>query len=86
MGLALFAFLAVFLLIGSAGFLLLNRVGMSQRLSAVVQPQQESWLRKFKWKGASGSIGAAVKPAKHLDRQSRHARTGEKKSDHDLVE
>jgi tight adherence protein C len=72
MGLALFAFLAVFLLIGSAGFLLLNRAGMSQRLSAVVQPQQEGWLRKLKWKGASGSIGAAVKPFEKVVPKSAH--------------
>jgi tight adherence protein C len=62
MGLALFAFLAVFLLIGSAGFLLLTRAGLSQRLSAVVEPQQGGWLKKLKWKGAGSSLGAAIKP------------------------
>jgi tight adherence protein C len=62
MGLALFAFLAVFLLIGSAGILLATRAGMTHRLSAVVEPEHESWLRKLRWRGASSSLGAAVKP------------------------
>ena len=62
MGLALFAFLAVFLLIGSAGILLATRAGMTQRLSAVVEPEHESWLRKLRWRGARSSLGAAVKP------------------------
>jgi tight adherence protein C len=64
MGLALFAFLAVFLLIGSAGLLLFYRAAMLQRLSAVISPrsEQESWLTRLKSRGAERSIKAVVQP------------------------
>ena len=39
MGLALFAFIAIFLLIGSAGLLVFYRAGMMQRLSAAIAPE-----------------------------------------------
>ena len=41
MGLALFAFIVVFLLIGSAGLLIFYRATMMQRISAVVTPRAE---------------------------------------------
>ena len=41
MGIAFFAFLAIFLLIGSAGVLLFYREQMVQRLSAVISPEQK---------------------------------------------
>ncbi len=40
MGIALFAFIAIFLLIGSAGLLVFYRAGMTQRLSAAIAPQR----------------------------------------------
>ena len=54
MGLALFSFIAVFLLIGSAGLLLFYRAAMLERLSAVISPRSEAdtWLNRLKTKGA----------------------------------
>jgi tight adherence protein C len=63
MGLAIFAFLAIFLLLGSVGLLLFYRAAMMQRLSAVVSPQAAGGL--FGWlKGhsASDSLKAVVQP------------------------
>jgi tight adherence protein C len=64
MGLALFAFVAVFLLIGSAGLLIFYRAAMMQRLSAVISPhsEQENWLSRLRAKGAGHSIKAVVQP------------------------
>jgi tight adherence protein C len=64
MGLALFAFIAVFLLIGSAGLLMFYRAAVLQRLSAVISPhsEQESWLTRLKTRGAERSIKAVVQP------------------------
>lgn len=64
MGLALFAFIAVFLLIGSAGLLLFYRAAMLQRLSAVISPhsEQDSWWTRLKTRGAERSIKAVVQP------------------------
>jgi tight adherence protein C len=64
MGLALFAFIAIFLLIGSAGLLMFYRAAMLQRLSAVISPhsEEESWLARLKKKGAGESIKAVVSP------------------------
>ena len=42
MGLALFAFIAIFLLIGSAGLLMFYRAAMMQRLSAAIAPHDGS--------------------------------------------
>jgi tight adherence protein C len=64
MGLALFAFIAVFLLIGSAGLLLFYRAAMLQRLSAVISPhsEQDTWWTRLKTRGAERSIKAVVQP------------------------
>ncbi len=64
MGLALFAFLAVFLLLGSAGLLIFFRAGMMQRLSAVISPETQSgsFLGRFKFNQAGASLKAAVQP------------------------
>ena len=64
MGLALLAFLAIFLLLGSAGLLFLTRGGMAQRLSTVVSPRAEGegWRSKFKLDRAGSSLVAAVQP------------------------
>lgn len=63
MGLALFTFLAIFLLIGSVGLLLFYRAAMAQRLAAVISPGQErkiaNWLRP---KNATDSLKAVVQP------------------------
>jgi tight adherence protein C len=64
MGLALFAFLAIFLLIGSAGLLIFYRAAMMQRLSAVIAPHVagEGWWSRFKPNRAGESIKAVVQP------------------------
>jgi tight adherence protein C len=64
MGLALFTFIAIFLLIGSAGLLVFYRAAMMQRLSAAITPHggEESWWSRFKPKRAGESIKAAIKP------------------------
>jgi tight adherence protein C len=64
MGLALFAFISMFLLIGSAGLLMFYRAAMLERLSAVISPhsEQENWLTRLRKKGAGESIKAVVGP------------------------
>jgi tight adherence protein C len=64
MGLALFAFIAIFLLIGSAGLLVFYRAAMMQRLSAAIAPHdgRERWWSWFKPKRAGESIKAVVQP------------------------
>jgi len=64
MGLALFAFIAIFLLIGSAGLLIFYRAAMIQRLSTAVAPhgERESWWGWLKAKSASTSLKAVVQP------------------------
>src|SRR3954451_14141581 len=63
MALALFAFIAIFLLLGSAGLLLFTRTGFAQRLSTVVTPrEEESWLSWLKLDQAGSSLVAAVQP------------------------
>jgi len=64
MGLAFFAFIAIFLLIGSAGLLMFYRAAMVERLSAVISPhsEEDSWLGRLKKKGAGESIKAVVEP------------------------
>jgi tight adherence protein C len=64
MGLALFAFIAIFLLIGSGGLLVFYRAAMMQRLSAAIAPHDggERWWGRFKPKRAGESIKAVVQP------------------------
>ncbi|HEY3455181.1 MAG TPA: type II secretion system F family protein [Bryobacteraceae bacterium] len=64
MGLALFAFIAIFLLIASAGLLVFYRAAMMQRLSAAIAPAggRESWWSWLKPKRAGESIKAVVQP------------------------
>ena len=64
MGLALFAFIAVFLLIGSAGLLIFYRATMMQRLSAAISPELEggSWWSRLKINRAGSSLKAVVQP------------------------
>jgi tight adherence protein C len=63
MGLALFAFAAIFLLVGSAGLLLFYRAEMIQRLSAAISPGSDgSWLSRLKMDRAGTSLKAAVQP------------------------
>jgi tight adherence protein C len=64
MGLAIFAFVAIFVLIGSAGFLISYRVGMTQRLSDAIAPDSEraNWLNLLKADRAKDSLKAAVQP------------------------
>jgi tight adherence protein C len=64
MGLALFSFIAVFLLIGSAGLLMFYRAAMLERLSAVIAPHAEhdNWLTRLRKKGPTESIKAVVQP------------------------
>jgi tight adherence protein C len=64
MGLAIFAFVAIFVLIGSAGVLISYRVGMTQRLSDAIAPDTEraSWLNLLRADKARDSLKAAVQP------------------------
>jgi tight adherence protein C len=63
MGLALFTFLAVFILLGSVGLLLFYRAAMMQRLSAVLDTAPDhGLLRRLRPNNASDSIKAIVQP------------------------
>jgi tight adherence protein C len=63
MGLAIFSFLAVFLLIGSLGLLLFYRVEMLQRLSHAVSPRPERKLSNYlSVDKATDSLKTIVKP------------------------
>jgi tight adherence protein C len=64
MSLALFTFLAIFLLIGSAGLLIFYRAGMMRRLSTVIAPhsEEETWLKRLKINRAKSSLRAVVQP------------------------
>jgi len=68
MGLALLSFLAIFLLIGSAGLLIFFRAGMAQRLSAVITPnsEAESFLGRLKLNRAGSSLKSVVQPLDKL--------------------
>lgn len=63
MGLAIFSFLAIFLLIGSLGLLLFYRVEMLQRLSNAVFPRSERKLSSYLTVEKAGdSLKTIVKP------------------------
>lgn len=63
MGLAVFTFLAIFILFGSIGLLLFYRAAMIQRLSAVIATGQENgFLSRLKRRKAGDSIKAIVQP------------------------
>jgi tight adherence protein C len=64
MGLAFYAFIAVFLLVGSAGLLIFYRAAMVERLSAVIAPrhEEESWRNRLKFKRAKTSLKAVIAP------------------------
>jgi tight adherence protein C len=63
MGLAIFSFLAIFLLIGSLGLLLFYRVEMLQRLSHTVSPRPERKLSSYlNVERAGDSLKTIVKP------------------------
>lgn len=64
MGLALFAFLAIFFLIASAGLLLFFRAQMAQRVSAAIEPagEGEKWASWLKPSRAGSSIKAVIQP------------------------
>ena len=63
MGLALFTFIAVFLLLASAGLLIFFRAGMAQRLATALTPfsDGQSWLTRLK-SNRTDSIKALVQP------------------------
>lgn len=64
MGLAVITFIAVFVLIGSAGLLIAWRAGMTARLSVAISPEtdSESWLDRLKPNRAGESLRAAIQP------------------------
>ena len=64
MGIIIFAFLGVFLLITSAGLLLFYREAMMKRLAAVVSPNREQGnvLDRLGRVRAGSSMGALVQP------------------------
>ena len=81
MTLAIIAFLAIFILVGSAGFLLFFRAGMMARLAGAVSPESEDkisrWLRV---KGAGQSLKAVVQPfEKVLPKSSKEVSVVEKR-------
>jgi tight adherence protein C len=63
-GIALFAFLAIFVLISSAGLLLFFRAQMAQRVSAAIEPagQRHQWAAWLKPSRAGTSIKAVIQP------------------------
>jgi len=64
MGLVVITFIAVFVLIGSAGLLIGWRAGMTSRLLVAIAPhgEGESWLERLKPHRAGESIRAAIEP------------------------
>jgi tight adherence protein C len=64
MGLALLAFAAIFLLVGSAGLLIFYRAPMMRRLSAAISGQlhEGSWWSQLKINRAADSLKAIVQP------------------------
>jgi tight adherence protein C len=64
MGLAIFTFVAIFVLIASGGLLIFYRASLSQRLSSAISPQieQESWWSWLKIDRAGDSLKAVVQP------------------------
>jgi len=64
MGLAAVAFIAVFVLICTAGLLAFFRTGMTQRLASAVEPysEQETWLGRLRSKRSADSIKAVIQP------------------------
>lgn len=63
MGIALFTFMAVFLLFGSLGLLLFYRAAMMERLSVVIAPRKkQSFADWFKIERAGDSLKAVVQP------------------------
>src|SRR5215469_4815362 len=64
MGLALFAFAAIFLLVSSVGLLLFHRAEMIRRLSGAISPREDDagWLSRLKIDRAGTSLKAAVRP------------------------
>jgi tight adherence protein C len=60
---ALFAFIAIFILVASAGLLMFYREAMLQRLTQVVTPRKEKkWSDVFKKDHAGASIKAVIEP------------------------
>jgi tight adherence protein C len=64
MGLALVTFIAVFVLVGSAGLLIAWRTAMAARLTTAIagDAQSESWLDRLRPKRAGKSIQAVIEP------------------------
>lgn len=64
MGLAVLAFIVIFVLVASSGILLAYRSGMAGRLSAAIASEApgNAWLRRLKQRGAGESIKAIVQP------------------------
>ena len=63
MGLTILAFMAIFVLLCSAGMLIFFRGTMMERLSdAISQPEDSGWRSFLKFEGAGTSIKAIVEP------------------------
>jgi tight adherence protein C len=63
-GIALFTFFAIFVLIASGGLLIFFRSGMTQRLSSALEPadQPETWWSRLRPSRAGDSIRSAIQP------------------------
>jgi tight adherence protein C len=67
MGLAAFAFVAAFVLIGTAGLLVFYRMGMTQRLSTAVSlDPREAWLKRLSRGATSAAIRAVLEPLEKI--------------------
>ena len=64
MGIAVVAFIAVFVLISTAGILVYFRTGMTQRVATAVEPftERESWLSRLLSNRSADSIKAVIQP------------------------
>jgi tight adherence protein C len=64
MGLVVFAFFSIFLLIATGGILIFYRAGMMQRLSAAISPatEDQGFLSWLKINRARSSLKAAIQP------------------------
>lgn len=67
MGLAVFAFIVAFVLVGTAGLLVFYRIGMTQRLStAVSSGNREAWLKRVSRGASSVAVRTVLEPLEKI--------------------
>ena len=62
MGLVIFTFAAIFVLVGSAGLLAFYRANTSARLASAIAPEQGGWLDRLRLDQAASAFKAVVQP------------------------